>query len=188
VSPISLIFLSHDLVVSARLKEGHSKKEIYEELSGQVKFRMDLLRLLAMVPDYEDRIKYKKINLILFCLIVFVAVTKVIISPHFFLNTPFYMLPLAAFAAFMWVFFVISVWNFRGLVYRFIGLFGSIALISSILKFKDWSSYDATACLLKLSLGWIPGILIIVLSYYIGFKVFPYYSFWGRLQERKLGL
>jgi hypothetical protein len=175
-------------IIEQRLKEGHSKKEIYEELFGQVKFRMDLLRLLAMVPDYEDRIKYKKINLILFCLIVFVVVTKVIISPHFFLDIPFYMLLLAVFAAFMWGFFVILVWKFRGLVYRFIGLFGSIGLIYSILKFKEWSSYDATAWLLKLSLGWIPGILIIVLSYYIGFKVFPYYGFWGRLQEKKLGL
>lgn len=175
-------------IIEQRLKEGYSKKEVYEELFGQVKFRMDLLQLLAMVPDYKDRIKYKKVNLIVFCLIVFVAVAKVIISPHFFLDTPFYMLPLAVFAALTWVFSLILVLNFKGFVYRYIGLFGSIGLISSILKFNEWSSYDATAWLSKLLLAWIPGILIIALSYYIGFKVFPYYGFWGRLQEKKLGL
>jgi hypothetical protein len=38
-------------IIEQRLKEGHSKGEIFSELTGKVKFRTDLLQLLAMVPE-----------------------------------------------------------------------------------------------------------------------------------------
>jgi hypothetical protein len=40
-------------IIEQRIKEGHSKKEIYDELFGKIKFRTDLLQLLAIVPDQE---------------------------------------------------------------------------------------------------------------------------------------
>ncbi len=51
-------------IIEERSMEGHSKKYIYDELFGKVKFRTDLLQLLAMVPEQELRMNYKKYNLL----------------------------------------------------------------------------------------------------------------------------
>jgi len=175
-------------IIEQRLKEGHPKSEIFSELTGKVKFRTDLLQLLAMVPEEELRKKYRNLNVLLFTLIVLVATVKIVIAFFTLLSVSIYMVPFVIFIALVSAFFAYMVWNFRGNMYRILGLFGIAGLLKSISNFETWGSYTATDWTLELLLVYIPGILIVILSYYIGIKVFPYYGFWGLLQEDKLNI
>lgn len=175
-------------VIEKRIREGNSKKEIYDELFGSIKFRTDILQLLAMVPEQELRISFKKHNLLLFWLLILVSATKFIIAISMLGNISPYMLPLAVLVSFISIFFAFMVWNFRGNMYRILGMLGVASLLKNISNFEAWGSYTLIDWTLDLLLVYIPGILIVILSYYIGIKVFPYYSFWGLLQEDKLNI
>jgi len=174
--------------IEQRTKEGKSKKEIYEELLVKIKFRSDLLQLIAMVPDHGARMKYKNLNLCLFFLLVFVTVAKIIVSVQFLVTISIFMIAFVIFFTFASLFFAYMVWNFRGNNYRILGLFAIAALLKSVSNFEAWSSYTTIDWAAELLLGYIPGTLIVILAYYIGFKAFPYYNFWGMLQEKKLDL
>ena len=166
--------------IERSLADGKTKKEIYEELSGQITFRTDLLNLLAMVPEYDKRIKYRKINLILFFLIATVSTLKIVESSLFFLSISKYMLPLVLLVSFIPVVFAIMVWNFRGNIYRPLGLLCIAGILEGFAKTDlflhqswDWS------------LGYTLSLAIMSLAYFIGFKAFPYYGFWGMLKEKE---
>ena len=58
-------------IISQKLEKGQSKQEIFNELISKVKFKSDLIKYIAMVPNYEDRIKYKNLNLVLFLILCF---------------------------------------------------------------------------------------------------------------------
>lgn len=73
-------------------------------------------------------------------------------------------------------------------MYRILGLLGIASLLKRIANLEAWGSYATIDWGLDLILVYIPGILIVILAYYIGIKVFPYYGFWGLLQEDKFNL
>ena len=175
-------------IIEQRIKEGHSKKEIYEDLLGEIQFKTDLLQLIAMVPDQGSRLKYNNQNLSLFTLLVLVAAVKIVAAIGYLLSVSIFLIPFVMFVAIVSIFFAFMVWNFRGHMYRILGLFGIAGLLKSISNFEAWSSYTTIDWTMELLLGYIPGILIVILAYYIGFKVFPYYNFWGMLQDKKLNL
>ena len=175
-------------IIEKRLKEGHSKSEIFSELTGKVKFRTDLLQLLAMVPEEQLRKKYRKLNILLFTLLVLVATVKIVISFFALLSLSIYMVSFVIPIALVSAFFAYMVWKFRGYIYRILGLFAIAGFLKSISNFEAWGSYNATDWTLELILAYIPGILIVIISFYIGIKVFPYYGFWGLLQKDKFGV
>ena len=175
-------------IIEQRIREGHSKKEVYEELLGKIQFKADLLQLIAMVPDQESRLKYKNLNLCLFSLLVFGAAVKIVAVTGSILSISIFLMPIVLLVPFLNIFFAFMVWNFRGHMYRILGLLGVAGLLKILSNFEAWSSYTTIDWTLELLLNYIPGILIVVFAYYIGFKVFPYYNFWGMLQENKLSL
>lgn len=175
-------------IIGKRVRDGHPKKEIFEELIGKVKFRTDLLQMLAMVPDRELRAKYQNLNKVLFILLILVTVVKGIYASYLTLNSSIFMTPFILFATFVAGFFAFMVWNFRGFIYRILGLFGIVGILERIANFEEWTSYSSIEWVLDLALNLIPVSLIVILSFYIGFKVFPYYGFWGMLQEKKLDI
>jgi hypothetical protein len=91
-------------IIEQRLKEGHSNGEIFSELTGKVKFRTDLLQLLAMVPEEPLRKKYRNLNILLFTLIVLVGTVKIVIAFFALLSLSIYMvsfeIPIALVSAF----------------------------------------------------------------------------------------
>jgi|GEM_PF-3356698 len=175
-------------VIDKMTKEGLSKKEIFAELKGQIRSRNDLLQLLAMVPSSEMKSKYQNLNKILLLLLILVAGFRIALALYFAVNTSLLLIPYLLFAVFVAGYFVMMVWNFRGSIYRILGLFGIAGLMKSVSNFEEWSSYTSTDILSDLLLNYIPVSLIVILSFYIGNKVFPYYGFWGMLQEKKLDI
>jgi hypothetical protein len=121
-------------------------------------------------------------------MIVLISVIKILLLYEFLVSVSIYILPLMLFVLFISFFFAVMVWNFRGNMYRILGLLGISGLLKGLSSFDSWSSYSATNWAFQLLLGYIPAILIVILAYYIGFKVFPYYGFWGMLQEKKMNL
>jgi hypothetical protein len=67
-------------------------------------------------------------------------------------------------------------------------MIGISSILISISNFKSFSSYSSMEIILEISLFYLPAFLIVFLAYYIGNKVFPYYSFGGQLKEEKLNL
>lgn len=175
-------------MIEQKLREGHTRKEIYNELLGKVKFRTDLLQLIAMVPTFEDRIRYRKLNLLLFSLLIFTAVVKIVSASTIMFNVSLFIFPVVFLVSFVGIFFAIMVWNFRGNMYRILGMLGIASLLKTLSNFESYSSYSSIEWLIEILLVYVPGFFIIFLAYFIGIKVFPYYSFWGQLQENKIKL
>ena len=171
--------------ISERFAAGVSKSEVFEELRSQISFRQDLLSYLAEVPDNAVRERYKKANLFLFLLILFMAFAKFAIGGFVFLNLTKESIPwivfkgfgLYIFAPFVLVFFAVLVFKFRGSGYRLFAMLGISYLLLSLSDAGDISSW----------LIWqIPTFIAVFLAYYIGKNAFPYYGFWGSLKRESL--
>jgi len=173
--------------ISEKLKEGQSKKQIYNALSSKIKFKSDLTHYLAMVPGNEDRIKYNSFNITLFSLLMFISISKLIVAALILSQISLIALPLALLVPFLSFYFAISVWNFRGNRYRPLGMIGIAGLLESLTNIEQLFSYNWVGITIGLSF-YIPTVLVIILAYYIGFKVFPYYGFWGNLKEKEMRL
>ena len=174
-------------IISEKLKEGHSKQQIYKELSSKVKFKSDLTQYLAMVPNYDDRIKYKDLNNILFSLLIFISVSKIFFSALILSRISIFALPFAFIVPFLSLYFAFFVWNFYGNMYRPLAMIAIAGLLKSLSNFDRLFSYNWLGISIELAF-YIPTILVIILAYYIGIKAFPYYGFWGNLKENEMNL
>ena len=173
--------------IEENLKSGQTKKEIYDTLIGKIKFKSDLLQLLAMVPDQQLRVKYDKLNFFLFVLLVVVAAFKIFIVYQTLIDISRYLLPFLVFAISITSVLAFMVWNFRGYMYRFIGMLGIANIVRNLSKNSDQLSFsNSFGWVMEFLVEYMPTILIIFIAYYIGFKVFPYYGFWGMLDEKRL--
>jgi len=59
--------------------------------------------------------------------------------------------------------------------------------LQSLSHIEQFSTYSLHQIIIDI-VFYIPSLIIIVLAFYIGAKVFPYYGFWGNVKEDKLGL
>jgi hypothetical protein len=166
-------------IIEERIRKGHSKKEIFDELSGQVKFKTDLLQLLAMVPSHENRTKYRTANNVLLVLLSIMTILKLIEATYFFIGVSFYMLPLVIVVGSVPVYFVTMVWKFRGIAYRMLGLLGAVGILQgfSALEIPGLNHYNL--------FSYLPAVALVFLAFYIGYKAFPYYNFWGILKQEE---
>lgn len=174
-------------IISENLKKGQSKQQIYTALSSKVQFKSDLTQYMAMVPGNEDRIKYNGLNTILFSLLVFIAVSKLIIAALILSRISLMAMPLAIFIPFLSLYFAVSVWHFRGNMYRPLGMIGIAGLLNSLSNIDQFFSCNWVDITIEFLFS-IPTVLVIILAYYIGIKAFPYYGFWGNLNEKEMRL
>ncbi len=175
-------------IIVQKLEKGQSKKEVFNELLPKVKYKSDLIKYLAMVPDQEDRIKYKKLNLLLFSLLCFFAISKLLVAVLLLSRISPVVLPLALLVPAITMWFAISVWNFRGNMYRPLGLLAIAGVCQRLSHAEQLSSAPFSVIAMDAALFWIPVALVIFLAFFIGFKVFPYYGLLGNLKEEKLAL
>lgn len=173
-------------IISQKLEKGQSKQEIFNELISKVKFKSDLIKYIAMVPNYEDRIKYKNLNLVLFLILCFFTISKFVIAVFMLSQVSLIALPLAFLVPIITIWFAISVWNFRGNMYRPLGLIAIASVLKKLSNIDQFSTYTPSLVVMDAIFFWIPAILVIFIAFFIGFKVFPYYGFWGNLKEEKL--
>jgi hypothetical protein len=168
-------------------QEGKSKQEIFGALSSRVRFRSDLLQYIAMVPSKEKQSQYRKLNIVLFALLIVVSVLKLLMAMVIVSRISVYALPFAFIVPMLTVYFAVAVWKFRGNMYRILGMLGiaGIGMSLSHLKVEGLSTLSG---ILLAVVDYAPAFLIVYLAFYIGSKVFPYYGFRGQLQEKKLGI
>ena len=172
--------------IDNRLRGGVSKKVIYKELLGLVPDKEDLLSYIGMFPDFSERGKYKKVNLLLFWLLIISAVLQIIYI-YLLLTSSLKSETLGRFIAwfiiyggvlpFLMIFFAVEVWRFRGYIYRLFAILGIVYLIMQTDAYTDlitWSTFN------------MPFVIAICLSFYIGIKAFPYHSFLKGLNKGQL--
>ena len=174
--------------IKKKSEEGLTKKEIFEELSSKVKFKSDLIQYLALVPNYEDRIKYKTLNLILFSILMYVSMSKLIVGALLLGKVSIYALPFALLIPLLTIYFAVMVWNFYGNMYRALGMLGIAGIFKGISATVSIPNYSTEQLIFDSLLSFLPGILIVLLAFYIGKKVFPYYGFFGNVKEDLLGI
>lgn len=184
-------------LIEERFKEGKNRGEIFSELSTKVKFRSDLLQYIAMVPDYDIKQKYKIVNSILFYLLVLVSITSIINIFLLLLSDSFSIVKAAVIISvmipssftFVLIYGAVQVRKFRGNIYC---ILGGLGVANLLLKFSQYDklslSHNMAGIALELMLGAIPMLLIVVLSYYIGKRVFPYYNTFGQLKDTELNI
>jgi len=186
--------------IEQSLQEGKTKKEVSVELSSKVKSKFDrnqyivkvksksdLNQYMAAVPALEERLKYRKINLILFSMLVYLGAIRLITGLVNFTNLSVFMFAITLFIVALCVYLAVNVWKFRGNIYRVIVLLGIISILKIISKlYQLYPSYTPSELLMEMISGFLPVIVCIILAFYLGIKVFPYYNFWGQINEEKL--
>jgi len=173
--------------IEAKLREGFSKQEIYKELSTKIYLKSDLLQYLAMVPDPEKRIKFRTINLILFALLIFITILKILTALVFFARISAWLIPLSFIIPFVAIFLAVEVKKFRGYIYRPLGLLGIASLFQSLSHIEDLGRMNPGQLIFEFIVGYLTTILVIVIAFYISAKAFPYYGFLG-LKKEKLNI
>lgn len=173
--------------ISQKLGTGQSKQEVFNELLPKIQFKSDLIKYLAMVPNYEDKIKYRNLNLLLFLLLCFCAISKFVIALLILSRISLIALPFAFLVPIITIWFAVFVWNFRGNMYRLIGIITFAGVLKRLSNIKQFLTYTPSLMIADTIFFWIPVILIIFIAFYIGLKAFPYYGFWGNLREEKTG-
>lgn len=171
--------------IELKLEQGQSKYEIYQELLSKVQFKSDLIQYIAIVPAYEDRIKYNALNQVLFYLLMAIVILKLLIAALILGSISFLALPVAFFVPLISLYFAVSVKKFRGNMYRLLGMLSVGGILNSLANIEQFAGYTFYQVMLEL-VFWLPAVLVVCLSYYIGIKVFPYYGFWGNLKEDRL--
>lgn len=174
-------------VIAEKLEKGQSKQEIYKDLLTKVKFKSDLIQYIATVPNYSDKIKYKALNMTLFILLVFISISKFIFGAFLLSQISIYALPFAFLIPVISVYFAVSVWKFRGNMYKPLGMLGIAGILQSLSHADQFAAYNLQQIIIEV-IFYIPAILVVILAYFVGTKVFPYYGFWGNLKEDKLAL
>ncbi len=81
---------------------------------------------------------------------------------------------------------LILVWNFRGFVNRFLGILGLAAILQRLNTIEQIYSWNWLAITLEAS-AYVALVSVIIIAYFIGFKAFPYFGFWGVLNKKKMG-
>lgn len=177
-------------LIEVRLREGHSKKDIYDELLLKMSPKANLLQYVAMVPDFSDRKKYQKINLFLFWTLLLIFIWKFILS--ILLINFFNPQTIPSLILFDWIHFVvpifviwvaIEVWKFRGYIYKIICMLGILDLMLNINYLTKFVSYTVFTVTLW-ALFTFTTLIAVILAYLIGKNVFPYYGWPGLKPER----
>lgn len=174
--------------IEENINAGKSKSTIYQELSSRIRYKSDLLSYMAICPDKDIKTRYKKINLVLFSLLIFILVIQILSSIYAFThfkteNVGWFVLHgifthiLVPFAL---MYLIIQVWKFRSIAYRFVIVCSMLTLIMSMEQYiqhqmiLDWLVYA------------VPWIAAMSLSIVIMNKVFPYESLFRGLNKDKL--
>jgi len=175
-------------LIRTKLEEGSSKQQVYEELLPVFHSSSALLSCLAMVPEPKKRQKYMVLNIMFFCLLLYCATTRFIYGIVFFGTLSFWLLPLSLLFPALSAFFAIMVLNFRGDWYRSIGFFTGLNLFFSIVLNEPFRKTEGLMPINELLFSLLPVAIIMFLSYYLSFKVFPEYKLFGPLIPERLGI
>lgn len=163
--------------IEGGLAEGKSRRELFDDLSPNVKFKSDLIEWIAAVPHPEAKARYSKINSTLFALLVFITVLKFISALLWFGKVPLMTIIVANLGCILSAYFAFLVWTYRGKFYRAIGILAFV----NVLK-----SFDADLGTIGILLNVIPLVLSALLSFYLAQNLFPYYEHFGSVDEKKL--
>jgi hypothetical protein len=170
--------------IETNLRDGQSKKDVFNELSSQIANTSDLKNYLAMIPDQESRNKYYKLNSLLMGSIALYILWKICFAflTIKYLNSK----SIPSLILFDWIFFILPIiiftygcfiWKFRGPVYNLL----CFVCIFDMCFYFFRNSFSIIASLIYM----FPIILVFFLAFYISRKVFPYYKWNGTLDYEK---
>lgn len=175
-------------VIKQKLDSGMSRKEIVSEFEEKLmaKSMPVLHKYMAAVPDPQIRTKYHKQNMILFCLLIYFSMARVLVCLFFNEFSAFNLVPSLIYSA-VFFYLAMNVWVFRGDLYSIIAIFSLFIIIGSIYTLTTDQLFLSEKAALKVSLylffEFIPAIAAVVLSFFIAKKVFPHFDYIGRLKN-----
>jgi len=179
-------------IIEESLEDGKSKYDIFNELSSKVKFRSYLVDWLAMVPEHESRNKYKAMNRVLLSvilLVILVGFLKLFKMFQHLSGAMFLGIIFLSSTTLLWCIITYGILRFRATAYT-LSIFLAIGLL--ILSIPEilitLSSRNGIVAVAGLLTSALPLCLVIFIAYRMRQKIFPYYNFWGQIQEEKMSL
>ncbi len=179
--------------INRRLDDGLSRQEIVDEFKEKLmpESMPAFQKYMAAAPDPDIRIKYRKLNILLFSLLIYFPFLKVFVFLFFNDFLAINLLPVLI-TIIVFIFFAINIRIFRGDLYNILGLilglFGAAIVFNLYTLITESNHFRENAVLntsLVLLFDLLPTILAMVLSFYIARKVFPHFDLLGRLKETK---
>ncbi|NVO09785.1 MAG: hypothetical protein HXX16_07485 [Bacteroidales bacterium] len=154
-----------------RLSEGKTRQEILEELSEQYFDRKSLSIFIASTPDQKTIDKYKILNNILLLLLLLSIAAKTIVGIVLLSSISIFLIPFVFIFSLVNIFFTIEVSKFKGYIYNILG----ILTLAGILKLLSNFDVYGKGILIDVAIG----LVIALLSFYLGRKMFPNYGLFG---------
>jgi hypothetical protein len=159
--------------IEKSINEGKSVEAIYQHLLPSCPNPSRLSSWIAMFPTKENREKYKKLNLVLFSLLLFQALLKILSS----LTLPFVRdnLLWLLIVPLMNILFAIEVWKMRRAIYNLVAVL-EMTGISKLFPASFFTNPPANPPWLSILINILFCLFIAVLSFYTGKKIFPKYK------------
>ena len=157
--------------IEVQINQGRSKQEVFESFRKIVNHDDTLAKMVGSLPDKKLSIKYGKLNYILFLILLFTALIKVLLAIPLVLSIAISAIPLLLVIPLLNLYFAVKVYKKRGYIY---GCLGFIAISGIFQAIGNIKSMNIMTIINVLLMG-----IISALSFYLGKKMFPNYNFFG---------
>ena len=157
--------------VATQISQGKTKLEIFDDLKKTFGHDDSLAKIVGSFPDTSLAIKYRKVNILLFYILLFSALLKVAMSIPLILSLSVFALPLLLIIPILNLYFAFEVYKKRGYIYRILGILAIAGIFKSIDNIHLINIITIFNVLLMATIS--------TLSFYLGKKMFPNYKFIG---------
>jgi hypothetical protein len=158
--------------IQEKIAKGVSREQILNELCEQYYDKSSIAKLIASTPDPMKKEQYNKFNFALLAMLLMTILAKIWVGITVLSTVSLFLIPLAFAFPLLYILFAFEVANFRGYIYRILGLI-AIAGIFKILS--DLNDSNIVFVLIDIVLS----LIIAAIAFYIGHKVFPNYGLLG---------
>jgi hypothetical protein len=156
-------------IIKEKLDQGISRNEILLELSEIYFDKSSLTGLVASYPNPERIIKYKYLNNILLYFLIITIIFKILVGIILFSASSLLLIPLAFLLPIINIYFAFEVSKYKGYIYNLLGILTVAGILRSLGDLQGvYGVLDVMICL-----------FIVLLSFYLGRKMFPNYGLFG---------
>ena len=167
--------------VEAQLKTGLTRKELFDQLSITYQNTDALANIIAQYPEFNSKLKYKKLNHILIYLLLAINAIDVLFCTSSILHTNLIgdiskiSIPFTILSVIINFYFILKIFNFRGYIYKK----SSLIMLLQLIIFYTLNKVNILPNNIFPSLIQLLMLIYTITSLFISKKLFPNYTLKG---------
>lgn len=163
--------------ITEKLKSGKTKRDVFQDLRHTCSNEKELAGLLAQIPDFELRKRYKRFNKFLVGMMIFTAMLKMISGLGLILEISVKALPLLLLFPLLNIYLAVEISRYKGWAYLVTACLSFLAM-GKVMPEDGLGSLDAIS-LFFWGVSVAVFLCVMVLSFFLWRKLCPTVGFAG---------